>query len=154
AGCRNLAHEREESIDAVARQIHGRLVEDEEAGPLESLEILDGAHGRDLGALDVAETGDLRVGRDSEVEAREGGADETSLVSPRDRAQAFGAVAPDAEVVEDGEPFDQAEVLVDEADPELAELSRSQRQLDGRAVDLEFAVWFGGVVAGEDLDQR
>ena len=74
------------------------------------------------------------------------------LVPPCDPLPRLRDQLADAEVLEHRQLEDQAEVLVNERQPELAELPGRERQRDGLAGDLE-RPRVGRVEAVEDLDQ-
>jgi hypothetical protein len=100
----DIAHERKELIDARARQEGGRLVKDEDAGIVTILaggNILEGAHDRDQGALDLGQVADAGIGIDQEAEAPEGFARLGTLGAPIDVPADLRRKLPDPQVFED-----------------------------------------------------
>ena len=141
---------------ALPRQEHRRLVEHEHAvAAPDAAVLLDRAHDREQRALDRLQVGRRRArGSSRSAVALERLARPGALAPPRDaEARARRRDVGDAQVLEHAQRLDEPEVLVDEAEAELAELPGRERQPHLLAVDPELA-GVGRVEAGEDLDQR
>ena len=154
-GCRRIADEREQHLDPLARKEHRRLVEHEHApADADAADLLDRADDRQQRPLDRLQAADDRRRVDPQAVSLECLARPLPLPAPGDpEAGARGGDLRHAQVLEHAQRLDQPEILVDEAQPELAELPRGQRQPYRLAVDQELAA-VRIVEAGEDLDQR
>ena len=156
---RDRAHEREEPLALGTGEVCRRLIEHEHP-TLRPLVLADNghsrerSHGRKLRALGGTQVVDRHPRVEIDAEARERLARLAALVLPGDVAAPAPGELLEPQVLDDAERGDQGQVLVDEAEPQLAGLARSQGKPRGPIADRQRAAWIRSVVAGQDLDQR
>ena len=151
AGARapHLADHREEALHLVVRQDRRRLVEHEHAAA--ALPALQRRGDRHHGPLDRRCGGQRAVDVEIDAEAGEDAVGLLRLLAPAHAAHRPVREAPvQREVVHRVELEDEAEVLVDEAQP----VGDRVPEVERGAVELGTAAGIGRVVAGERLDQR
>ena len=144
----HLGDHLEEPLDLLVRQHGRRLVEDQHATALPALEC-----GRDRhdGPLHRGRGGQRAVDVEVDVERREHPTGLDLLLLPEDpAAEAASEAAVEREVVLGAQLEDQAEVLVDEAQP----VGHGPAHLEGDTVQLGVGVRVCRVVRREHLDER
>ena len=148
----HATHRREQAGDLRAGQRGGGLVEDEQRELLTFAGAVEGSGHADRGALGLGQLADGARRVDVVAEAVQRPAGGLALVAAVEQRQARHPPG-DPEVVGDGHRLDEAEVLVDEAQPGVERIG-GRAEVERDAGHLGGGTLVGFVVAGEDLDDR
>jgi hypothetical protein len=148
-GAGDTSHELVHTLPLDVREEAGRLVEDEQDGRLRG-RSRDG----EKGAVELAQPVHPRVEVEVEAEPGQRLARPPALMWPGDPAPVRRGELVEAHVLEHAERGDQAQLLVDEAQPERPCPGRVERQPDGAAGDRQVAARRGSVIARQHLHER